>query len=165
MRNAEILEILALTSCSHHFSWPRRASEGEYYQVCVLCGDQYDYDWNSMRRLRRRPLQPAGKDATAQKRATAWYPRARRIPLAGLVRHLELGTDMWIEGELKNISNSGVLFAGSGLLPKGTRIQIELEMPSEICGGSTRRCVMCDAQVMRTEGNVCAAQIFDYVFV
>ena len=164
MSNTRIFETLAFTSCSHQFSWPRRASEGEYYQVCVLCGDQYDYDWNSMRRLGRKPLQPLRQNASTQ-RAVAWNPRARRIPLSGPVRYREPGTDTWMEGGLKNISTSGVLFSCSCSLQSGTPLQLELEMPHEICGGSTQRLVVCDALVTRTDANICAAQILDYTFI
>jgi hypothetical protein len=36
--------------CSHEFKWPERAADGGYYQSCALCGAEYTYDWNSMRR-------------------------------------------------------------------------------------------------------------------
>src|SRR5207245_9831764 len=39
--------------CSHEFLWPRRAADGHYYQVCLLCGAKYKYDWKSMRRIER----------------------------------------------------------------------------------------------------------------
>src|SRR5438128_1063001 len=39
--------------CSHEFLWPRRAADGHYYQVCLLCGAKYKYDWKSMQRMER----------------------------------------------------------------------------------------------------------------
>src|SRR5437870_2288182 len=39
--------------CSHEFLWPRRAADGNYYQVCLLCGTKYKYDWKSMQRMER----------------------------------------------------------------------------------------------------------------
>src|SRR5438046_8900135 len=39
--------------CSHEFLWPRRAADGHYYQVCLLCGAKYKYDWKSMQRIER----------------------------------------------------------------------------------------------------------------
>src|SRR2546427_565247 len=39
--------------CSHEFLWPRRAADGHYYQVCLLCGTKYKYDWKSMQRMER----------------------------------------------------------------------------------------------------------------
>jgi hypothetical protein len=161
-----IFDFLTLGSCAHQFSWPRRSPAGDYYQVCVLCGDEYRYDWNSMKRLGRKAPQPAM--STAAKPAVRWNPRAKRMRLSGPVRYREFGADLWNDGELKNISKSGLLFAGSCSLPEGARIEVELEMPSEICGSIGRR-VRCDAQIVRTgagEGaSFCAAQIFDYVFI
>ncbi|MGA8313460.1 MAG: hypothetical protein WB755_25780 [Terriglobales bacterium] len=46
--------------CSHDFLWPRRAADGDYYQVCRLCGVEHKYDWEHMRRKRSHPrLKPA----------------------------------------------------------------------------------------------------------
>jgi hypothetical protein len=42
-----------LGRCSHEFSWPRRAADGDYYQVCLLCAAEYKYDWKTMRRIKR----------------------------------------------------------------------------------------------------------------
>ena len=39
--------------CSHEFVWPDRAADGGYRQCCVLCGAEYKYDWENMRRLER----------------------------------------------------------------------------------------------------------------
>src|SRR5437899_10904958 len=39
--------------CSHQFSWPQRRSEGGHYQICIRCGDQYVYDWETMARAER----------------------------------------------------------------------------------------------------------------
>src|ERR1022692_1192176 len=46
----KIMDILMLGHCSHEFSWPRRAANGEYYQVCMLCATAYEYNWQTMRR-------------------------------------------------------------------------------------------------------------------
>jgi hypothetical protein len=79
-----------------------------------------------------------------------------------------MGTDSWNDGELKNISKSGLLFAGSSSLPPGTLIEVELKMPPEICGSIGRQ-VLCIAHVTRTgtgeTAGLCAAKIFDYVFL
>src|ERR1035437_6073831 len=40
-----------LSSCRHQFAWPRRAENGDYYQLCVHCGAKYLDDWGNMRRL------------------------------------------------------------------------------------------------------------------
>src|ERR1022692_753983 len=46
----KLMDVLMLGRCSHEFSWPRRAANGEYYQVCMLCATAYEYDWKTMRR-------------------------------------------------------------------------------------------------------------------
>ena len=38
--------------CPHRFSWPHSV-HGQDYQVCVICGTAYEYDWVTMRRIRR----------------------------------------------------------------------------------------------------------------
>ena len=39
--------------CSHEFLWPRRGADGHYYQICLLCGAKYKYDWKRMQRIGR----------------------------------------------------------------------------------------------------------------
>jgi len=39
--------------CAHRFSWPRVDADGRHYQICLLCGNAYEYDWTMMRRTRR----------------------------------------------------------------------------------------------------------------
>ncbi len=89
--------------------------------------------------------------------------------MSGPVRYRQAGSDAWLDGVLKNISNSGVLFAGNSLIPEGAWIEIEMDMPPEIVGGSTARRVKCAAEITRTEngdrGAVFGAQIFDYAFI
>ena len=41
--------------CRHRFSWPHSNVDGHDYQVCVICGTAYEYDWLTMRRTRRLP--------------------------------------------------------------------------------------------------------------
>lgn len=36
--------------CIHEFFWPLRGADARYYQVCRLCGEQCEYDWENMRR-------------------------------------------------------------------------------------------------------------------
>jgi len=40
-------------SCPHRFAWPRVDAEGFHYQICLLCGTAYEYDWKMMRRTDR----------------------------------------------------------------------------------------------------------------
>lgn len=39
--------------CNHRFSWPHSGIDGRDYQVCLICGTIYEYDWTEMRRTRR----------------------------------------------------------------------------------------------------------------
>jgi hypothetical protein len=39
--------------CPHRFSWPHSGARGQDYQVCLICGAAYEYDWVSMRRTGR----------------------------------------------------------------------------------------------------------------
>jgi hypothetical protein len=38
--------------CPHRFSWPHSGANGHDYQVCLICGVTYEYDWSTMRRTR-----------------------------------------------------------------------------------------------------------------
>jgi hypothetical protein len=39
--------------CAHRFTWPRIDANGCHYQICLLCGTAYEYDWTMMRRTNR----------------------------------------------------------------------------------------------------------------
>jgi len=45
--------MLLKRGCSHRFSWPRIDSNGRHYQVCLMCGISYEYDWTTMRQTGR----------------------------------------------------------------------------------------------------------------
>jgi hypothetical protein len=45
--------IFSIAACSHDFAFPRSNGEGRYSQVCRLCGAEYEYDWQAMRRKKR----------------------------------------------------------------------------------------------------------------
>jgi hypothetical protein len=45
--------------CSHRFTWPRLDGNGSHYQICLLCGTAYEYDWQSMRRTNQLPTPEA----------------------------------------------------------------------------------------------------------
>ena len=59
----KLMDVLMLGRCSHEFSWPRRAADGHYYQVCLLCAAEYKYDWKTMKRIKRVDSAP---EATAE---------------------------------------------------------------------------------------------------
>ena len=47
------LKGLLKRACSHRFAWPRLDAAGRHYQICLLCGTAYEYDWSLMRRTSR----------------------------------------------------------------------------------------------------------------
>jgi len=50
------LQRLVGESCPHRFTWPRLSANGQHYQICVVCGTAYEYDWKRMQRTDRLPL-------------------------------------------------------------------------------------------------------------
>ena len=80
----KLMDVLMLGRCSHEFSWPRRAADGHYYQVCLLCAAEYKYDWKTMKRIKRVASAP---EASAERqrdkigKKPTWVPRARRLSL------------------------------------------------------------------------------------
>lgn len=59
MNNPFVKRILQ-SFCRHRFSWPHTGIHGQYYQVCLICGSAYEYDWAAMRRTRRLSDSPDG---------------------------------------------------------------------------------------------------------
>jgi hypothetical protein len=47
------LALFSRFSCRHDFAFPRSRDNGGYSQVCKVCGAEYEYDWNAMRRKKR----------------------------------------------------------------------------------------------------------------
>ena len=71
--------------CAHEFFWPQRGADGRYYQVCRLCGAEYEYDWNSMRRTAgasKTPAAPMSPDSSS-------HPNS--VPRLSLLLELEPG--------------------------------------------------------------------------
>ena len=121
----KLMDVLRLGRCSHEFSWPRRAADGHYYQVCLLCAAEYKYDWATMRRTERVPLtvtEPGTRRRPREKKPT-WVPRARRLKLDVPVRYRVKNTSLWSEGTIVNLSqkNSQVLCQGRVIRAKETR--------------------------------------------
>jgi hypothetical protein len=53
--------------CPHRFSWPRLTDNDQHYQVCLICGTAYQYDWKTMQRTDRL-LMTNGQHALASAR-------------------------------------------------------------------------------------------------
>ena len=168
----KLMDVLRLGRCSHEFSWPRRAADGHYYQVCLLCAVEYKYDWATMRRTERVALtvtEPGTRRRTREKKPT-WVPRARRLKLKLPVRYRVKNLNTWAIGTIENISQSGVLFQGTTELPVNALVEMVFEMPEEI-SGQRNSSVLCQGRVIRSkearknEGAALAASILDYKFL
>src|ERR1041385_752109 len=57
---ARFLSLFLQKLCTHRFSWPHSV-HGRDYQVCVICGTAYEYDWATMRRVRKLTMPRAGQ--------------------------------------------------------------------------------------------------------
>jgi hypothetical protein len=170
----KLLDVLLLGRCSHEFSWPRRAADGEYYQVCLLCAAEFKYDWATMRRTERLTQAPDAA-ATSKRRPHArkptWVPRARRIKMDAPVRYRVKNLGTWNEGVIENLSQSGVLIAGPQRFPENTLVEMVFEMPEEISGQKNSK-VLCQGRITRMKNvhenqpqHEFAASILDYKFI
>jgi hypothetical protein len=170
----KLLDVLMLGRCSHEFSWPRRAADGHYYQVCLLCAAEYEYDWKTMRRTERMELTAEAGSAPRRRSHTkkpTWVPRARRLKLQTPVRYRVKNLGSWYEGTIENLSQSGVLFQGPQHLPDNTIIEMMFEMPEEI-SGQKNSMVLCQGRITRAKEAAksaepvgLAASILDYKFL
>lgn len=161
----KLLDVLMLGHCSHEFSWPRRAADGDYYQVCLLCATQYKYDWKSMRRTEK--VEPAALEeahAAPRRRTHArkpiWVPRARRLKLDVALRYRVKNLGTWYTGSIENLSQSGVLFHGTQKFPENTLVEMVFEMPEEI-SGQKNSSVLCQGRVIRTKEAPNSSEAFD----
>lgn len=170
----KLLDVLSLGHCSHEFSWPRRSPDGQYYQVCLLCATEYQYDWKAMRRTERRePSQVAetARDEASRPKKPTWVPRARRLKLHSPLRYRVKHQTAWHEGVIENLSQSGVLIHGTEHLPPNTLVEMIFEMPEEI-SGQKNSSVLCQGRIIRSqafkdaaEGSELAAAVLDYKFL
>jgi hypothetical protein len=169
----KLMDVLMLGRCSHEFSWPRRAADGHYYQVCLLCAAEYKYDWKTMKRIKRVPSAPeASSEKQREKngKKPTWVPRARRLSLQTPVRYRPKGLGTWHEGTVENLSQSGVLLFGPQQLPDNTLVEMVFEMPEEI-SGQKNSTVLCQGRIIRrkdirdSESVGLAASILDYKFL
>jgi hypothetical protein len=170
----KLLDALMLRTCSHEFSWPRRAADSQYYQVCLLCAVEYKYDWTTMRRVER--VDRASETTATRKGRTttkkpSWVPRARRLKLDAAVRYRVKNLGTWYDGVVENLSQSGVLLHGPQQFPDNTLVEMVFEMPEEI-SGQKNSSVLCQGRIIRTrkaqespDGVGLAASILDYKFI
>jgi len=175
----KLMDVLMLGRCSHEFSWPRRAANGAYYQVCMVCATAYQYDWKTMRRGDRVD-EPVADTTTVRRRSgqkqPTWMPRARRLRSSLPVRYRGKNLSTWYEGQIQNISQSGVLLFGPHQLPANALVELIFEMPEEISGQKNSN-VLCQGRLIRIKQSVedaaenaedsfgLAVSILDYKFL
>jgi hypothetical protein len=168
----KLLKVLRIKRCSHQFSWPRRAADGQYYQVCLMCAARYEYDWQQMRRLRRvataAPEAASARPSRDHVRLPSWTARPHREYLHATVRFRTKGELHWYEGVLENLSQSGLLVATRWELPKETLLELVFEMPEQVSGEKACN-VLCQASIIRSEpgahGAWLACSLLDYKFL
>jgi PilZ domain len=170
----KLMDVLMLGRCSHEFSWPRRAENGDYYQVCMLCAAAYQYDWKSMRRGDPvdEPIAETSNIRRSRNKQPNWMPRARRLRAKIAVRYRGKNLTSWHEGMIQDISQSGVLFHGPKQLPANAMVELIFEMPEEISGQKDST-VVCQGRLIRIKESIAdaddafsmAASILDYKFL
>jgi len=171
----KLMDVFMLGRCSHEFSWPRRAENGEYYQVCTLCSTAFEYDWRNMRRGSQ--VDKAVAETTVAGRRSGqkqpnWLPRSRRLAKDIPVRYRGKNLSTWYEGVIQNISQSGVLLNGPQQLPLNAIVEMIFEMPEAI-SGQKNRSALCEGRLTRVKDAVdndadafgLAATILDYKFL
>lgn len=158
--------VFPLFGCAHEFSWPRRWSDGEYYQVCLRCGAEYQYDWATMSRREPRQLEisESGPTKKPARPANSWRPRARRLAVDLPVRFRMHGGRTWFAGVVKNVSKSGVLVESSDTPEAGTDLVMLFEMPREISGQKHAK-VIATGKVVRTHDENIAISLHEYHFL
>ncbi len=134
--------------CPHEFSWPLPHSKDGYYQVCVRCGDQYVYNWETMARGEKITTSVRQRSQTGFVKAPAWVPRARRFGVRKPIFYRHLGHSQFGLGMLQDISESGVLLECHPPVPEGASLEMIFVMPQEITG-QPNRSVLCRGEVVR----------------
>ncbi len=168
----KLLQQLFPGICRHEFGWPRKSPEGDYYQVCLVCGDEYQYDWPTMQRLGKRVRNgnaPVPDEHIVRK--TTWSPRARRLHIALPVKFRSQSATELVSGVIDNLSQSGLFIHSDNAPAKGELLEMFFEMPIEISGQQNAE-VLCAGQVVRVAGaenedgsRGFAVKVIDYRFL
>ncbi len=97
--------------------------------------------------------------------------RARRFSLPVVIQFRPLEETTWQEGQVENVSRSGILFRAPQPLSLHTPIEMRFDLPAEL-GGEPGAHVVCAGEIIRVipppgpdQQPILAARIMDYQFV
>ncbi len=127
--SSKLLDVLFSNPCTHQFSWPRRSPKGNYYQVCLICGDEYQYDWSTMSRKARikRASNLEGSHATRREAGslakTKWVRRARRFRTDLPMQFREKHTELWQKARSETLASREFSSEPQLGLVKGARLK------------------------------------------
>lgn len=101
-----------------------------------------------MRRTEKVGRSTAVQSRGSMNRAAGWRPRARRIHIETPILYRANATEPWVEGTVRNVSQSGVYFVTSAALPAANTLEVIFTMPQEIAG-QTEAKVFCRVDIIR----------------
>ncbi len=84
-------------------------------------------------------------------RASGWKPRARRIHLETPILYRSTASEPWVEGVIRNVSQSGVYFTTTAAMPATNTLEVIFTMPPEISGQADAK-VFCRVAIARRVG-------------
>ena len=129
-----LLSFFRSETCSHQFSWPRVLGDGRHYQTCLVCGAEFEYDWQRMQRGARILQEESALSRAAAGFRRKWKPRARRLRRDLPLRYRVMGRNEWHTGRVQDVSQSGIYFQAQIPLRLNQRVEMVFEMPAEILG-------------------------------
>jgi len=135
-----LLNLFRSENCSHQFSWPRVLGDGRHYQTCLVCGAEYEYDWQRMQRGAR-ILEESGMSKVVAGIRRKWKPRARRLKRDLELRYRVMGRSAWQTGRVQDVSQSGIFFRALAPLRVNQRVEMVFEMPAEILGSEHQKVI------------------------
>jgi PilZ domain len=104
--------------------------------------------------LRMTMIRIAGRErktmlTNAAERASHPTPRAERFPIHMMLRFRAPGEAEWLQGEIENISRSGILFRAPKVVDVNTPVELKFDLPVEV-GGEPGAEVVSLGRIVRT---------------
>ena len=87
-----------------------------------------------------------GSAVASESKVTEASARAPRLPLDLQLRYRPVGARRWHEGQVENISRSGVLFRGAALVDVNTPVEMALVLPVLPLASA----IVCRGRIVRT---------------